>query len=229
MKEGISLKKVKVIEKKNIKGDFWWVVLESEDGFKFVAGQYVSVRVSEKGERRDYSMAGKEGENGFALLVDVGPGGVGSKFFENLKEGEMVEVLGPMGEFKVRDEDEGAVMIATGSGIAPIKMMVEEEVKKGKKTWLVWGMRYEKDVFWVEMFEEWEKRYSNFKFDLVLSKGGEEWKGKRGHVQDVVERELGEWKDSGFYICGARETVEDIEEWLLSNEVKLELVRKENF
>lgn len=229
MKKGVSLRKVEVVEKKKIKGDFWWVVLESGEDFKFEAGQYVSVKVNERGERRDYSIAGREADGRLALLVDVGPGGVGSKFFESVKEEEMVEILGPMGEFKVRSEDEQMVMIATGSGIAPIKMMVEEEIKGGKKTWLVWGMRYEEDVFWVEMFEEWEKKYANFKFDLVLSKAGEEWKGERGHVQNVVKKGLEKWKGSGFYICGAREMVEDVEGWLLGNGVELKLVRKEKF
>lgn len=229
MKKGVSLRKVEIVEKKKIGEGFWWVVFESGEDFKFRAGQYVSVKMSEKGERRDYSIAGREEGGRLALLVDVGPGGVGSKFFESVKEGEMMEILGPLGEFMVRDEDEKMVMIATGSGIAPIKIMVEEEIEKGKKIWLVWGMRHEEDVFWVEMFEEWEKKYANFKFDLVLSKAGEDWKGERGHVQDVVEKELSEWKDSGFYICGARETVEDVESWLLGNGVELGLIRKEKF
>jgi len=167
MKKGVSLEQMKVTEKKRIKGNFWWVVLEGEDNFDFKAGQYVSVKVSEKGERRDYSIAGREGEKRIALLIDVSPGGVGSKFFEKMEEGEVIEVLGPIGEFMVRDEDEKLVMMATGSGIAPIKMIVEEEIKKGRNIWLVWGMRYEKDVFWKEMFEEWEKKYVNFNFDFV--------------------------------------------------------------
>lgn len=229
MKKGVGLRQMRVIEKKKMRGDFWWVVLEGEDNFEFEAGQYVSVKVGEKGERRDYSITGKEGEKRIALLVDVGPGGVGSKFFENVKEREVVEILGPVGKFVVRDEDEKLMMMATGSGIAPIKMMVEEEVKKGKSIWLVWGMRYERDVFWEEMFRKWEEENSNFKFDLVLSRAGEEWKGRRGYVQEVVGEKLEEWKKAGFYICGRKETVEKVEEWLIDNEVKSKLIRKENF
>ncbi len=120
MKKEVSLRQMKVVEKKKIVGDFWWIVLEGENEFEFKAGQYVSVKVSDKGERRDYSIAGREGERKVALLVDVSPGGVGSKFFENIKEGEMVEVLGPVGSFIVMVEDKKLVMIATGSGIAPV-------------------------------------------------------------------------------------------------------------
>lgn len=229
MKKGVGLRQMRVMEKKMMRGDFWWVVLEGEDNFEFKAGQYVSVKVSEKGERRDYSIAGREGEKRIALLIDVGSGGVGSKFFEKVKEREMVEILGPVGKFVVRGEDEKLMMMATGSGIAPIKMMVEEEVEKGKSIWLVWGMRYEKDVFWEKMFKKWEEENSNFKFDLVLSRAGEEWKGRRGHVQKVVGEKLDEWKKAGFYICGRKETVENVEEWLIDNEVKSELIRKENF
>ena len=222
------MKQMKVMEKIKMKGSFWWIVLEGEEEFEFRTGQYVSVKVSEKGERRDYSIAGRE-KKGIGLLVDVGPGGVGSKFFEEVKEGEVVEVLGPLGEFVVRDEDKKLVMMATGSGIAPIKMMVEEEIRKGKKIWLVWGMRYEEDVFWKKMFEEWEKKYANFNFSLVLSKAGEGWEGKKGHVQEEMGKRLEEWKDAGFYVCGRKEIVEKMEEWLIDNGVKSELIRKENF
>ena len=130
MRKGVSLKQMKVVEKKKMVEDFWWIVLEGEDEFEFKAGQYVSVKVSDKGERREYSIAGREGNKKICLLVDVGPGGVGSKFFEKIKEGEIVEVLGPMGSFTVKEEDEKLVMIAIGSGIAPVKAMVEEEVRK---------------------------------------------------------------------------------------------------
>ncbi len=108
-------------------------------------------------------------------------------------------------------------------------MVIEEEIKKGRSIWLVWGLRYEKDVFWRGMFEGWEKDNSNFKFDMVLSKAGEEWKGRKGHVQEVVREGLEEWKGSGFYVCGRKETVGEIEEWLMDNGVKSELIRKENF
>lgn len=159
----------------------------------------------------------------------MGPGGVGSKFIEGFKKGDRVDVLGPLGDFMVRKEDEKLVMVATGSGIAPLKVMVEEEIKKGKKVWLVWGMRHEEDVFWKEMFEEREERFGGFEFNLILSKAGKNWQGKMGHVQDVLQDNLGDWLGAGFYICGKKEVVDDIEKWLVNNGVKSELIRKENF
>ena len=58
MKKGVSLKQMKVMEKIKMKGSFWWIVLEGEEEFEFRTGQYVSVKVSEKGERREKGTGG---------------------------------------------------------------------------------------------------------------------------------------------------------------------------
>lgn len=228
MKEGIKLVKMVVEKKERLGKDFWWVVLMGEKEFPFRAGEYVSVKVNDKGERRDYSIAGREGKKGIGLLVDSGPGGVGSRFFDRLLVGERVDVLGPLGGFVVNREDEKLVMIATGSGIAPIKLMIEEELGKGREVWLVWGMRRREDTFWRKMFDNWQREFSNFKFDLVLSRDEAEG-ARRGHVQDVLKEEVGKWQGAGFYVCGSGEMVKDVTSWLEENGVESELIRKEKF
>jgi len=228
MKKGIRMVKMKVRKKERLGKDFWWVVLVSEDEFSFRAGEYVSVKVSDKGERRDYSIAGREGKEELALLVDSGPGGVGSRFFDQLEVDEEVDLLGPLGGFVVDERDERLVMIATGSGIAPIKLMIEEELGKGKEIWLVWGMRWEEDIFWRKMFGGWQKKFSNFHFELVLSR--EKIEGvKQGHVQDVLSEKINRWRGAGFYVCGSGEMVKDVSGWLERNGVESDLVRKEKF
>jgi Na+-transporting NADH:ubiquinone oxidoreductase subunit F len=78
---------------------------------------------------------------------------------------------------------------------------------------LVWGMRYEEDVFWQDDFKALEKKYKNFKFDLVLSRDGEKLR-----VTDVL-REIKLVKETEFYICGSNAMVDDCQKILVDKGV----------
>ena len=221
----------KLVEKRQLTNSFWWFELEFAKKFKFEAGQYVSVKVDEKGNRRAYSIATPPGDKRVGLLVDVSPGGIGSKFFEKLVVGEEIGVLGPLGRFVVektnhtpgvrrrRNTTPGErswVFVGTGSGIAPLKAMIEDLLPNkvnDRSCKLVWGMRYEEDVFWQDDFKALEKKYKNFKFDLVLSRDGEKLR-----VTDVL-REIKLVKETEFYICGSNAMVDDCQKILVDKGV----------
>ena len=75
------------------------------DRIEFQAGQYVSLKVNEQGERRSYSIASTPDDNhGFHLLAEIVAEGKGSTYLQNLKIGEVVELLGPLGRFVVSDD-----------------------------------------------------------------------------------------------------------------------------
>jgi len=103
----MSIKKItgSLLNRRQLQGGFWWFEFSFKDEFSFKAGQYVSVKVNEEGDRRAYSIASAPGGNKICLLVDVSPDGVGSRFFNEVKVGQKVEVLGPMGRFVVGDEE----------------------------------------------------------------------------------------------------------------------------
>lgn len=232
----VEKKIARVIEKKQLNKSYWWFELEFEEEFKFEAGQYVSVKVGEKGERRSYSIATAPSGKKIGLLVKILPDGVGGRFLSALKVGEKVEVLGPLGRFVVEKtgstsekinisakgghgEEKSFVFVGAGSGIAPLKAMVEDQLQNRSRgrdcgLVLVWGMRYEEDIFWKKEFEGLERKYKNFRFILTLSKPGKGWQGKKGRVTDVLE----EMKLAGgmeFYLCGSNQMVEDCQKVLV--------------
>jgi CDP-4-dehydro-6-deoxyglucose reductase, E3 len=224
--------KARLVEKKRLESGFWWFDLEFEKEFEFEAGQYISVKVNEKGDRRAYSIATAPGGKRVGLLVDLSPGGIGSQFFEKLEVGETVEILGPLGRFVIEDQASlGLLFVATGSGVAPLRSMIEDLLKNKRfagEVKLVWGLRFEKDVFWMKEFEELEKKYKNFKFELVLSKPGEGWQGKKGRVTDWIEK----MKDVGgceFYVCGSSEMVGDCVKRLVGKGVEEKKIHFEKY
>jgi ferredoxin--NADP+ reductase len=204
---------------KNMAVNIWTIKLEYREeiaenywrfgfdrGMEFLPGQYVSVKVDETGIRRSYSIVSGVREK-LELLIDVSPMGVGSKYFLSLKVGDSVEVMGPLGKFVVEKEDRNAVMIATGSGIAPMRPMAESLIgKSGVKIRLYWGVRFEKNLFWLDRFEEW-KRKGNFEYKIAVSKPEN---GESKHVQEVIEID----KEARYYLCGSQRMVVEVTEWL---------------
>lgn len=225
----------KLVEKKNLAGNFWSAKFDSTIEYK--AGQYVSIKVNEDGERRSYSMASYPAEKGIELVADVTPMGKGSMAILNLNEGESLEILAPLGEFFVSEEHrddstKGFLFVGTGSGIVPLRSMVMDllEGKKEKRpVRLHWGMRYEKNLFWVDEFKALEKKYSNFTLDIVLSKGTDEWMGCKGHVNDCLvscmEPPLG-WQ---IYVCGSKNMIMDVNDLLVGMGVVAESIHHEKF
>lgn len=200
---------------------------------QFVAGQYVSIRVSEKGERRSYSICSAPSVNhGFELLVDISPQGVGSKYLESLKFGDMISLLGPMGIFTIPEgtQETAFYFIATGSGIAPYRAMILDLLEKQEQRPIVlyWGLRYEQDLFWEHEFQELDRKYTNFSFKIILSKPSDEWPLSRGRVTDLLTA-LEKPAGAGYYLCGNEKMVDEVTGYLQQNGVQPTNIHHEMF
>ena len=197
------------------------------DRITFQAGQYVSLKINDKGERRSYSIASTPDDNhGFHLLVEIVDDGKGSDYLKSISIGEVVEILAPMGRFVVIQDNSGLpaqaatvtqnklLFVATGSGVVPIWSMVNDLLinkQEKRQMRLHWGMRSEKDLFFVDNLARLSEEYPNFVFDIVLSQPGEEWELCSGHVQDCLMRDFaGGLEGWAAYICGKPERVVDI-------------------
>jgi len=190
----------------------------------FQAGQYVSIDVGE-GERRAYSIASEPAMNhAIELCVDVSPGGKGSVYVENLKPGDEVNFLGPLGRFVVdssqgnpfdyaQGKEKKLMFVGTGSGIAPLRSMILD-LLRGKKDkreiWLHWGLRFVTDMFWEEDFRRLDKFYDNFNFHLELSKPPELWPLGDGYVIDEIKNKFELGSDWGVYLCGNPQMIKDM-------------------
>lgn len=212
------------------------------DRIGYQAGQYVSIKVNEVGERRSYSIVSTPDDNhGFHLLAEMIPAGKGSEFLKQIKVGEVVEVLAPLGRFVVSLEPESQrarepelLFVATGSGIAPIYSMINDLlINKGetRQIRLHWGLKNEPNMFWFDNFERLSENHTNFVFDPVLSQPGEEWDLCSGHVQDCLRRDfakenLADWEG---YVCGNPKMVEEVCALLPQLGMKAENVHHEKF
>ncbi|MBI3887973.1 acetate--CoA ligase family protein, partial [Candidatus Microgenomates bacterium] len=195
-------------------GNFHEFTIELDSPIKFLPGQYVSVKVADN-RINAYSVASQIDEKTICLLVDISPGGVGSKFFAEVKVGDKISFLGPFGTFKyVADTtSEKDIFVATGSGISALRFMVEEALKiSTKPIVLYWGLRFNNDVLWQNVFTDLAEKHPNFKFNLVLSKPDGSWAGLQGHVTDYLKVHFPDLSKNAVYSCGNKHFIIDATE-----------------
>jgi CDP-4-dehydro-6-deoxyglucose reductase, E3 len=172
---------------------------------KFRAGQYLQIEL-EDGSRRNYSMANPPHENDSVQLhVRHVPGG---KFSEGvlgeLGKGQKLRIELPFGEFCLQDEStKPVVLLATGTGFAPLKSIVEDGIKRGlnRPLHLYWGARRLEDLYLVELARKWHAS-GKLTFVPVLSEPDAHWSGRSGFVHETVLQDFGSLAGLQVYACG---------------------------
>lgn len=221
--------------KEILAGNTWIVGIELPEIIDFIPGQFVSLKVNNDNLRRAYSVASLPGSKTIDLVIDVTPMGVGSKYVLGLKVGDEVDLLGLLGRFVVESsalDSKEIVFLGTGTGIVPLKPMIEDLLKNKQfkeQVYLIWGMRYEKDLYWVKEIDKLQRDYDNFHFEVVLSRPGDDWPGMRGHVGDVVGKLGCDWKNACSYLCGNMEMIMEMKDLFISKGVSEEKIIYERF
>jgi Na+-transporting NADH:ubiquinone oxidoreductase subunit F len=180
----------------------------------FKAGQFVQFQVPEyeltsEPVYRAYSMASNPHvKNIVELEIRYVPNGICTTYvFQHLKQGDPVTINGPYGDFFLSDTDSEVVFIAGGSGMAPIKSMLNDMVEKhvDRKTSYFFGARAVRDLFLVDDMRELEKKLPNFTFIPALSEPLEEdkWDGETGLITEVLARHLNSDRNIEAYLCGS--------------------------
>ncbi|ALM84240.1 2Fe-2S iron-sulfur cluster-binding protein [Bordetella sp. N] len=188
------------------------VALPADQEVLFAAGQHVNV-VLGPGVRRCVSLAHRPGDRGVVELHLKNYGGVLSKHvFEKLKIGDLLRMEGPLGIFAVRrHSDKPIIFVASGTGFAPIKSMVEMLIEEGSKRPVAfyWAGRRPADLYMDELARGWEQR-AGLRYVPVLAAPEPEdhWEGRRGFVQDAIAQDYPDLSGHELYICGAPIVIE---------------------
>jgi CDP-4-dehydro-6-deoxyglucose reductase len=192
--------------------------LPATESFRFYAGQYVEI-ILKDGKRRSYSMANPP-HDAAALELHIRhlPGGLFTDHVfgagaTQMKEREILRVEGPFGSFFLReDSDLPIVMLASGTGFAPIKAIIEHMAHQNiqRPVTLYWGGRRPTDLYMSELAQHWAKTLPNFNFIPVVSDAQPEdgWTGRTGFVHRAVMQDFPSLMGHQVYACGAPIVVE---------------------
>jgi ferredoxin-NADP reductase len=198
--------------------------VEAAPRFGFVSGQWLSLKhVKPDGEEltRAYSIASPPDGNRFAFCLNRVQDGFMSNYLCDLEVGAKISAQGPFGSFILRPPLRDTVFIATGTGIAPYRSMLQwlfadPSRHLEKQFWLLFGSRFEKDIYYHDEFVRLAAQHKNFAYLPTLSQGGPEWKGLRGYVQEHVTGLVNHRTDMHAYICGLDKMVRANRELLKS-------------
>ena len=197
------------------------------ENFAFESGQFVSMVAEDgrgKAQTRAYSLASAPRGNRLELCLDRVDGGFFSNQLANANLGATISFHGPYGLFVLRRPLVDSLLIATGTGIAPMRSFVEslfsserEDRSDGKHFWLVYGARHESEIYYRHYFEKTAAEHTNFHFLPTVSHPHEGWEGLRGNVETHVRKLLldGVGADASIgsvmpalaYICGLNDMV----------------------
>ncbi|KQU72792.1 2Fe-2S iron-sulfur cluster-binding protein [Aminobacter aganoensis] len=178
--------------------------LTERESFRFAAGQYLSLSVP-GAPPRSYSMANRPDEEIVELHVRAVPGGRASGLIhESLAPGDTVRIEGPAGSAYLREAHAGPIVaLAGGSGLAPIKSIVETALHAGmdQPIHVYFGARAERDLYLVEHFRALERRFANLAFVPVLSQTASDgWRS--GFVSDALAADHGNLTGAKAYVAG---------------------------
>jgi CDP-4-dehydro-6-deoxyglucose reductase len=188
--------------------------LPANEALKFRAGQYIEFMLRD-GKRRSYSLASPpEQDQPLSLHIRHLPGGLFTdQVFSSMKERDILRFEGPMGTFFVREEnDKPMVLLASGTGFAPLKAIVEHLRAQGsqREMLLYWGGRRPQDLYMDALCREWAQQMPNLRYVPVLSglQPQDQWNGRTGFVHQAVIDDLPDLSGYQVYACGAPIMVE---------------------
>ncbi len=205
----------------------------------FKAGQYVQLVAPPYGEVheetfRAYSIASPPHETAWIdLIIRLVPDGIVTTFvFEHLSEGDAIRLVGPFGDFHLRESDREILFIAGGSGLAPIRSVVLDMIERKithRSATFYFGAVQERDLYYVDAFQELAREHDWFRFVPALSgdEGGHDY--ERGLITEVVERHADRLEDHEAYLCGSPGMIDACIEVLLRKGVPEERIFYDKF
>jgi ferredoxin-NADP reductase len=202
--------------------------------FAYNPGQWMIVTISVNGEQKTkhFTISSSPTETEFVEFTKKITEHEFSQALDALSVGDPATIDGPYGEFTFRGEYPKVGMITGGIGITPLRSIIRYCTDTGVSTniILLYGNRNEENIVFREELGELGKRNPNLKVVHSLSRPGDAWNGRRGHVDGaIIVEEIPDYSDRVFFICGPPALVDDLASALSSLKVPESRIKIEHF
>ncbi len=183
-----------------------FIKLPASERLQFLPGQYIDILL-EDGRHRSFSIANAPHNDEFLelhiRLVDNGL--FTPKVFNSMQAKDLMRIEGPHGSFFFHeDSDRDIILVAGGTGFAPIKSIIEHLIEEQitRTVHLYWGARTKADLYLNELSEKWIASNKNIHYTPVLSDEDAAWSGKTGYVHQAVLDDFNNLEPFDIYTCG---------------------------
>lgn len=200
----------------------------------YKAGQYMLVTLVIDGleTRKPFSISTSPTERGFIEFTKKLTGHPFSKRLDALKVGDTATIEAPFGNFTFDGESDRIGLLSGGVGITPLRSICRfcTDMRLNTKVTLLYGNRTEEDIIFRQELELMQQKNSNLKVVFTLAETEPTWKGYTGNVvAEMVKKEVPDYSETVYYICGPPAMVQAMENLLKSLNVPVAKIRKENF
>jgi CDP-4-dehydro-6-deoxyglucose reductase len=206
--------------------------LPPEAQLLYRAGQYVNILLPDGGHR-SFSMASRPHPQAIDFHIRRIPQGrFTNGHATQLRPGDTLPVELPLGNFCYHEEDyRPLLMVATGTGLAPIKSILESLMGNDDcpPVSLYWGMRSEADLYLHDEIQRWAERLCDFRYVPVLSRAGTGWTGRRGYVQQAVMEDFDDLSEHAIYLCGSPAMIADAKREFLARNASIDHLYSDSF
>jgi CDP-4-dehydro-6-deoxyglucose reductase len=181
--------------------------LPMSERLQFLAGQYIDILLKD-GRRRSFSLANAPHDDALLELHirHIQGGFFTDHVFNEMKEKAILRIEGPLGSFFVReDSDRPLILMAGGTGFAPIKGIVEHLIaqESNRPIHIYWGARDKADLYLNQLAQQWSAEHSNIEYTPVLSATKDtSWQGRTGFVHQAVADDHKDLSTHEIYACG---------------------------
>jgi len=226
--------RVNKIEKLNHDVLRLYLQLPASERLQFLAGQYIDI-LMQGNKRRSFSLANSPANDEYLELhIRHYDGGVFSEYaFNKMKEKSLLRIEGPLGSFFLReDSTRPIILIAGGTGFAPIKSIIESIRHKAleREIHFYWGARTYKDLYLDELARYWAGEMNNFEYIPVLSEPDDDtWQGRRGLVHETVMEDFADLSGHEVYACGPPPMVHAVVENFTARGLPEECIYSDSF
>lgn len=191
-------------------------------GVAFLPGQYVNISVPGSSDTRSYSFSTAPDSNEFEFLVKLTPGGLMSSYLsERAAVGEDITFTGPHGSFFLREAERPALLLAGGTGLAPILSILRklDNDSSTRPIHLIYGVSSDDDLVELDTLAALAKTLESFTWDYVVS-DPESSAPNKGYVTSLIESEHLNDGDVAVYLCGPPPMVEAVRSYFVDEGVE---------
>lgn len=192
------------------------VSIENREALAFLPGQYVNVSVPGTDQERSYSFSSGPTADTLSFLIRITDQGVMSSYLrDTAKEGDQLKLTGPMGSFFMREIKRPALLLAGGTGLAPLLSMLEKMSAEtaAHPVHLIYGVTTDTDLVEVDVLEDYASKIDGFTFDVVVG-DPESAAEKKGYVTNHFQPAHLNDGDVDIYLCGPPPMVEGVRKHL---------------
>ena len=186
--------------------------VDDRDALDFLPGQYVNIAVPGTDQSRSYSMSSGPAQRQLSFLVRLVDGGAMSTYLtERAQVGDRLEFTGPMGSFYLREASRPALLLAGGTGLAPLLSMLESMAQKppAHPVHLLYGVTTDEDLVHLDTLEDYAEVIPGFTFDHCVADPGSTARNK-GFVTGLIDSSTLHDGDVDVYLCGPPAMVEAV-------------------